>query len=84
MEGNGTDICIVSPAFRCESGVEKERFIVITNCEFCAFYVYDEDGYAKCEVNLDEDEMARFMSSSYDSCPYYQTDDEYKIVRKQN
>lgn len=57
---------------------------MITNCEFCAFYVYDEDGYAECEVNLDEDEMARFMSSSYDSCPYYQTDDEYKIVRKQN
>ncbi len=55
-----------------------------TNCEFCAFYVYDDDGYAECEVNLDEDEMARFMSSSYDSCPYYQTDDEYKIVRKQN
>ena len=48
---------------------------MVTNCEFCAFYVYD---------NLDEDEMARFLGSSYQSCPYYQTDDEYKIVRKQN
>lgn len=55
-----------------------------TNCEFCAFYVYDEEGYAECEVNLDEDEMARFLSTSYSACPYYQTDDEYKIVRKQN
>ncbi len=55
-----------------------------TNCEFCAFYVYDEDGYAECEVNLDEDEMARFLSTSYSACPYYQTDDEYKIVRRQN
>lgn len=55
-----------------------------TNCEFCAFYVYDDEGYAECEVNLDEDEMARYLSSSYDFCPYYQTDDEYKIVRKQN
>ncbi len=55
---------------------------MVTNCEFCAFYVYDDDGYAECDVNLDEDEMARFLGSSYQSCPYYQTDDEYKIVRK--
>ena len=32
--------------------------------------------------NLDEDEMARFLSSSYQSCPYYQTDDEYKIMKE--
>ena len=57
---------------------------MVTNCEFCAFYGYDDDGYAECDVNLDEDEMARFLGSSYQSCPYYQTDDEYKIVRKQN
>ena len=57
---------------------------MVTNCEFCAFYVYDDDGYEECDVNLDEDEMARFLGSSYQSCPYYQTDDEYKIVRKQN
>ena len=57
---------------------------MVTNCEFCAFYVYDDDGYAEGDVNLDEDEMARFLGSSYQSCPYYQTDDEYKIVRKQN
>ena len=60
---------------------------MVTNCEFCAFYVYDDDGYYECytcEMDLDEDEMARFLGSSYQSCPYYQTDDEYKIVRKQN
>ena len=43
---------------------------MVTNCEFCAFYVYDDDGYAECDVNLDEDEMARFLGSSYQSCPY--------------
>ena len=57
---------------------------MVTNCEFCAFYVLDEDGYGECEVNMDEDEMARFLSSSYQTCPFYQSDDEYKIVRKQN
>ena len=55
-----------------------------TSCESCVFYVYDNDGYAECDVSLDEDEMARLMGTSYSSCPYYQSDDEYKIVRKQN
>ena len=37
---------------------------MVTNCEFCAFYVYDDDGYAECDVNLDEDEMIfRFIVS---------------------
>lgn len=57
---------------------------MVTNCEFCSFYLVDEDGYGECQVNLDEDEMYRFMNTSYKSCPYYQSDDEYKIVRKQN
>ena len=45
-------------------------------CEYCSNYVYD--------INLDEDEMARFMSYSDWDCPYFQMDDEYAIVRKQN
>lgn len=55
-----------------------------TGCEFCAFFVTDEDGYGECEISLDEDEMARFLHAAYDTCPYFQADDEYKIVRKQN
>ncbi len=57
----------------------------ITNCETCTHYVYDEewDCYC-CAVNLDEDEMYRFMSGSFYNCPYYQLYDEYMIVRKQN
>ena len=46
--------------------------------------VNDEDyEYYVCDINLDEDEMARFMSYSDWDCPYFQMDDEYKIVRKQ-
>ncbi len=57
----------------------------VTNCsEFCSFYLVDEDGYGECQVNLDEDEMYRFMNTSYKKLSYYQSDDEYKIVRKQN
>ena len=62
----------------------KQKKVQITNCETCAFYTYDEEyGYYVCEADLDEDEMYRFLSGSTDSCPYYQLDNEYLIVRKQ-
>ncbi len=64
--------------------IGKEEIEVEANCEFCALYYVDEEGYGECQVNLDEDEMVRFYSSSYKTCPYYQNDDEYKVVRKQN
>jgi len=56
-----------------------------TNCECCANYVYDSetDQYC-CDINLDEDEMMRFLSYQNFSCPYFNFYDEYKIVRKQN
>lgn len=47
-------------------------------------YSYDEDYECyTCEVNLDEDEMARFISGNFRQCPYFRMGDEYKIVRKQ-
>ena len=47
-------------------------------------YTYDEecDEYY-CDVNLDEDEYYRFVSSDYKECPYYRSGDEYKVVRHQ-
>ncbi len=62
---------------------EKKR--KITQCECCAYYVYDDeyDCY-ECEIDLDEDEAARFLSYSNFECPYYNPYDEYKIVQKQN
>lgn len=62
-------------------GLKKQ----ISNCESCANYVYDDEmEYYCCDMNLDEDEMYRFLTGTCDSCPYYQIYDEYKIVRKQN
>ncbi len=56
-----------------------------TNCETCMNYVWDDEaGESVCMANLDEDEYLRFLQSSYDSCPFYQLYDEYKIVRRQN
>ena len=55
-----------------------------TNCEYCSNYSYDEEyDCMVCDMDLDEDEMARYLTSSFDNCPYFQMNDEYKIVRKQ-
>lgn len=55
-----------------------------TNCEYCANYVYDEDCEAYvCDIDLDEDEMVRFLTDSHYNCPYFQNGDEYLVVRRQ-
>jgi len=55
------------------------------NCETCVFYDYDDelDAYI-CTVNLDEDELERFVLGRAENCPYYRFYDEYKSVQKQN
>lgn len=51
----------------------------------CENYYYDEESDVYCcDVNLDEDEMMRFLSSAEYSCPYFRFDDDYRIVKKQN
>lgn len=55
----------------------------MTQCETCCFYNYDEeyDEYI-CDVDLDEDEMVRFLSGRED-CPYWRPGDEYRTARRQ-
>ena len=55
------------------------------NCESCVFFDYDEDyDCYVCTMNLDQDEMARFLAGNTRGCPYYRFYDEYKSVQKQN
>lgn len=55
-----------------------------TNCDYCINYIYDEEyNCYGCDVNLDEDEMGKFLGDTFDSCPHFKFNDEYKIVRKQ-
>ena len=57
---------------------------IIMICDTCAYNEYDDDDEEYyCSVNMDEDEMARFMQSSYKNCPFYKSGDEYKVVRHQ-
>ncbi|NLL73219.1 MAG: hypothetical protein GX237_06800 [Clostridiales bacterium] len=64
--------------------IEKRCIMGKSNCEYCSNYQYDEEyGYYVCLVNLDEDEMYRFLKGSFGNCPHFSYGDEYKIVRKQ-
>lgn len=55
-----------------------------TTCDTCSNYSYDPDyEYYVCVASLDEDDLVRFLGNSRFQCPFYQQDDEYKIVRKQ-
>lgn len=63
---------------------KKHSRQMTTSCESCGNFVYDEEYECyTCEVDLDEDEMARFLQDKFYDCPYYQLGDEYRIVRKQ-
>ena len=63
---------------------QKNANPIQSQCEFCAYYDYDEDWEEYvCNANMDEDDMVRFYESRT-SCPLFKFYDEYKIVRKQN
>lgn len=53
-------------------------------CEQCVHYVYDEDWECySCDVNLDEDDMVKFLQGRNSNCSFFRLDDEYGVVRKQ-
>lgn len=54
------------------------------NCDLCVHNAQDEDGYDYCDLQLDEDEYARYLARRDPACPYYRPGDEYSLVRKQN
>ncbi len=54
-------------------------------CESCLYFAYDEELEDDvCTMDLDEDEVQKFLSSHYQRCPYYRMGDDYTIVKKQN
>ena len=66
------------------AGIGEDIGMAVSNCDSCVNYVYDEDYESySCMVNLDEDEMFRFLSGDNRECPYYRLDDEYAVVRHQ-
>ena len=42
-----------------------------SNCDTCAYNVYDEDDACYyCEANMDEDDAVRMMERQYRACPF--------------
>jgi len=55
-----------------------------SSCDTCAYYSYDEEYECYvCDMDMDEDELIRFMTDSHYGCPYYRNGDEYAVVRRQ-
>jgi len=56
----------------------------VSNCDSCNNLVYDEDYECYvCEMDLDEDDMVRFLQGNTRECPYYQSNNEYEVVKHQ-
>ncbi len=56
----------------------------VMQCDTCAFYIYDdefEEYY--CDIDMDEDDYGRLISSSREECPFYRNGDDYAVVRHQ-
>jgi hypothetical protein len=57
---------------------------VARNCEECVYYDFDDEAEESfCAVNLDEDEMERFLRGVNDACPFYRRGDDYQTARRQ-
>ena len=55
-----------------------------SNCDECVHYDYDEELEAWCcTMDLDEDEMERFLRGVNDTCPFYRRGDDYETARRQ-
>ncbi|MCX4371227.1 MAG: DUF6472 family protein [Dysosmobacter sp.] len=53
-------------------------------CEDCVCYDYDEEWEAfTCTMDLDEDEMERFLKGTNTSCPFYRPGGDYKTASRQ-
>ena len=53
-------------------------------CDTCGNYQYDEDyEYYVCMVDLDEDEMERFLKGTSAACPFYRPGGDYKTASRQ-
>jgi hypothetical protein len=53
-------------------------------CDNCTYYAYDEDEEDYfCQADMDEDDYYRFLTDTHTGCPFYQSDNEYEIVRHQ-
>ena len=68
-----------------KTGTKGERLVAGgSNCEECLYGDEDQEtGQRVCTMDLDEDEMERFLRSANDCCPFYRRGDDYTTARRQ-
>jgi len=66
-------------------GAAKEWSLDMTGkCEECVHLNYDEETDADfCSMDLDEDEMERFLRADAGRCPFYRRGGDYETARRQ-
>ena len=53
-------------------------------CEDCVYYDYAQELEAfVCTMDLDEDEMERFLKGTSAACPFYRPGGDYKTASRQ-
>lgn len=64
--------------------VPVTMILMQNECDTCAYCAYDEEyGDYVCEIDMDEDDYAKFLADPHYSCPFYRNGDEYAVVRHQ-
>lgn len=54
------------------------------DCDSCSNYCYDDELEEwLCEAYMDEDDTARLYQDSRARCPYWHSNDEYRMVKHQ-
>lgn len=53
-------------------------------CDTCWYYDYDEE-YEEyyCMIDMDEDEVYRYLITAQSRCPFYRQGDDYTLARRQ-
>ena len=63
---------------------ERGGSTVASNCEECVYGDYDSELDALvCNMDLDEDEMERFLRGDSRNCPFYRRGTDYTTAAKQ-
>ena len=53
-------------------------------CDECVHLDYDEETDERfCNMDLDEDELERFLRADAGSCPFYRRGGDYETARRQ-
>lgn len=76
---SGNKIIVIKEKTNTRGGGKRKK------CDLCVYGEYDTDaGDLICQISMDQDEYIRYQMTGAKHCPYFEWEDEYHLVRKQN